>query len=83
MPEALAQAQTDSSVTRRRPGVATALGRVLGVTPFVIFTALFLIIPTLFIVLGAFRSPEGASRSATSSSSTPRRSARPTGTPSW
>lgn len=33
--------------------------RWLGVVPFFLFTALFLIFPTMHIVIGAFRSPEG------------------------
>ena len=32
----------------------------LGLLPFALFAALFLILPTMFIVIGAFRTPEGA-----------------------
>ncbi len=31
----------------------------LGITPFIIFSLLFLIIPTLYLVVGAFLTPEG------------------------
>jgi len=34
--------------------------RWLGVLPFFLFTALFLIFPTLYIIIGAFRTPDGA-----------------------
>ena len=35
-------------------------GRWLGVAPFLLFTALFLILPTLYIVVGAFRASDGS-----------------------
>lgn len=36
------------------------LSRWIGVVPFLLFTALFLILPTMNIVMGAFRTPDGA-----------------------
>lgn len=38
----------------------SSLSRWIGVVPFLLFTALFLILPTMNIVMGAFRTPDGA-----------------------
>ena len=46
-------------------GIGRALDY-LGLLPFAVFVALFLLWPTVLVVLGAFQDPEGARRSPTS-----------------
>ena len=64
MSDATAHAPIDSTPTAtnsgpRRRRLPPGLLNWLGVAPFLLFAALFLILPTLNIVVGAFQSPEG------------------------
>ncbi len=46
--------------------VGVEIPGMLGVTPFVLFSLLFLILPTLLLMIGAFQDAEGTSRWRTS-----------------
>jgi putative spermidine/putrescine transport system permease protein len=42
-----------------RPRLSVPVWKWLGVTPFLLFSLLFLILPTAYLVVGAFQDPEG------------------------